>query len=102
MSSDFNAQLMYLAHMSNKSLNQIEREMNYPRNALNNYKGDRSPSATRLVELSYYFGVTPEFMLGMDLDGKQSNIERLFKSFRNEEKREIFRLSSEWYSKQNE
>lgn len=55
-----NEQIRYLG----KNLNQVERELNYPRNALNNYKHGGEPSGRRLLDLSHYFGVSPEYLLG--------------------------------------
>lgn len=48
-----------------KSINEVEKELNYPRNALHNYREGRIPSGLRLVELSEYFSVSPEYLLGM-------------------------------------
>lgn len=102
MENNFYIRLKYLAQISNKSFNQIEREMNYPRNALNNYKEGREPSASRLVELAHYFRVTPEFMLGSGHDSNQTIITSIFKSFNNEEKNEMYQICYEWLSTSKE
>ncbi|MGL5898276.1 MAG: helix-turn-helix domain-containing protein [Lactobacillaceae bacterium] len=51
--------------MSGKSTNQIERELGYPRNALHNYRTGSEPSATRLMELSQYFQLSPGYLMGV-------------------------------------
>jgi transcriptional regulator with XRE-family HTH domain len=60
----FYERLQLLAKEANKSFNQIERELNYPRNALNAYKAGKSPSAKRTAEIAEYFGVTSDYLLG--------------------------------------
>lgn len=65
--------LKELAQASEKSFNKIERELNYPRNALHNYKEGREPLGTRLIELAHYFGVTPEYLLGEELEYKKTS-----------------------------
>jgi len=60
----FYERLQLLAKEANKSFNQIERELNYPRNALNAYKIGKSPSAKRTAEIAEYFGVTSDYLLG--------------------------------------
>ena len=50
----------------NKSVNQIERDLGYPRNTLQNYKKGTIPSALRLLELAQYFGVSPQYLVGKD------------------------------------
>ncbi|XOW20455.1 hypothetical protein QK908_10760 [Lactococcus cremoris] len=37
---------------SQKSFNQVERELRYPRNALANYRLGKEPSAKRLTEIA--------------------------------------------------
>ena len=64
----FQERLFSLAQRSGKSLNSVERELNYPRNALSNYKNGVTPSAIRLLEVAQYFDVTPEYMLGLTSD----------------------------------
>lgn len=56
--------LKSLAEEHSKSLNQIERELGYPRNALNQYKKGNIPSAKRTAEIAEYFGVTSDYLLG--------------------------------------
>ena len=56
--------LKSLAEERSKSLNQIERELDYPRNALNQYKKGNIPSAKRTAEIAQYFGVSTDYLLG--------------------------------------
>lgn len=51
---------------SQKSFNQVERELRYPRNTLANYRLGKEPSAKRLTEIADYFNVTTEYLLGKD------------------------------------
>ena len=51
---------------SQKSFNQVEIELRYPRNALANYRLGKEPSAKRLTEIADYFNVTTESLLGKD------------------------------------
>lgn len=56
--------LMELIEQRGISRNGVEKELGYPRNALSNYEKGRVPSAVRLLELSNYFDVSPEFLMG--------------------------------------
>ena len=60
----FSERLRVEVKKSGKSVNRIERELGYPRNALQNYKKGVNPSGIRLIELVKYFEVTPEYLLG--------------------------------------
>ncbi|WP_307984561.1 helix-turn-helix transcriptional regulator [uncultured Lactococcus sp.] len=60
----FYERLQSLAKEKNKSFNQIERELNYPRNALNQYKKGSIPSAKRTAEIAKYFNVSTDYLLG--------------------------------------
>lgn len=60
----FYNRLNKLVKQSGKSYNQIERELDYPRNALVNYKFGETPSGNRLIELSEHFSVFPEYLIG--------------------------------------
>jgi transcriptional regulator with XRE-family HTH domain len=62
--STFYTRLKELTKSTGKSFNQIEKELSYPRNALSNYREKSMPSAQRLMELSAYFNVTPEYLFG--------------------------------------
>lgn len=56
-------QLTKLIKKSGKSINQIERELGYPRNTLTTYKRS-NPSTKRLNELAEYFDVSVDYLLG--------------------------------------
>ncbi|MDR0300212.1 MAG: helix-turn-helix transcriptional regulator [Streptococcaceae bacterium] len=60
----FYERLKLLADEQSSSFNQIERDLGYPRNALSNYKQGKEPSARRLSELSRYFSVSKDYLLG--------------------------------------
>jgi transcriptional regulator with XRE-family HTH domain len=66
--------LKSLAEEHSKSLNQIERELGYPRNALNQYKKGNIPSAKRTAEIAKYFGVTTNYLLGDDTTKVNDNL----------------------------
>ncbi|AIS03132.1 helix-turn-helix domain-containing protein [Lactococcus lactis] len=55
--------LQELIKKSNKSMNQIERELGYPRNTISSYKR-QNPSTKRLNELAEYFDVSVDYLLG--------------------------------------
>ena len=55
--------LQELIKKSNKSMNQIERELGYPRNTISSYKR-QNPSTKRLDELAEYFNVSVDYLLG--------------------------------------
>lgn len=63
--SMFYNRLNTLVKISGKSMNYIEKELNYLKNSLNNYKNFRMSSAIRVFELAQYFGVSPEYMIGL-------------------------------------
>lgn len=99
MENNFYQRLRYLSELAQKSLNQIERELGYPRNALNNYKQTHhEPSATRLVELANYFGVTPEYMLGEGAMFRRVSSLSVFNSLSIEEKKAMCVLCYDWLS----
>lgn len=58
-------QLTKLIKESGKSINQIERELGYPRNTLTTYKRS-NPSTKRLDELAEYFNVSVDYLLGRE------------------------------------
>ncbi|MBL3717060.1 helix-turn-helix domain-containing protein [Lactococcus garvieae] len=59
-----------LAKKSKKSLNEIDRELNFPRNTLAGLK-NRQPSVKRLNIIANYFGVSIDYLLG-ETDIKQT------------------------------
>lgn len=92
----FYTRLEELAHSLGKSNNQIERELGYPRNALNNYKDRGEPSGTRLVELANYFGVPPEYLIGKTSHSDIQSIHSIFERLNSQQKKEIFNMSLDW------
>lgn len=99
-SSFFYERLSYLVKKSEKSMNCVEQELNYPRNALSNYKNGTMPSAIRLLEISHYFGVRPEYMLGLDEDMQPQNGQVIFSSLSFGEKIEIYEKAVSWMMKE--
>ncbi|WP_223804491.1 helix-turn-helix domain-containing protein [Lactococcus kimchii] len=86
----FHEQLTKLVQSSNKSFNQIERELGYPRNALANYRqNSKNPSTKRLKELADYFGVAPEHLLGRDERYTYDKTILLFESLKMESKQKF-------------
>ena len=96
----FYNRLIEVVRTNNKSINQVERELGYPRNALHNYKLRRDPSGTRLVELANYFEVSPEFLIGRNLKFSDESIRRLFNNLTTSQKKQIFQISECWILKQ--
>lgn len=81
----------------NLSINQLERNLGYPRNALNNYQvTDHCPSGIRLIEIADYFDVSPKYLLG--LLEKESHLDAInyFNGLETEEKKKIILVSQEW------
>lgn len=87
------------AKIKEKSLNQVERELEYPRNALSNYKnGSHEPSGIRVLELADYFKVTPYYLLGLN-----DEIESLSESFEKldlNKKLELCSICQSWLTRQ--
>lgn len=98
--SKFYERLIKLSKQSKKSINQIERELGYPRNALHNYKLTREISGTRLVELAQYFHCSPEYLLGMSQEKYENSLELLFKKLNENDKIKILKLSESWFLSQ--
>jgi transcriptional regulator with XRE-family HTH domain len=93
----FQYKLQELALKIGKSYNSIERDLGYPRNALNNYKNGGVPSGQRLIELSEYFGVSPGYFFGVD-DSifEKREVAKIFNSLKFEEKCELFIICENW------
>jgi len=92
----FYHQLLIECQNVRKSVNQIERELGYPRNALHNYKNGRSPSSKRLLELSEYFDVSPKYLLGIEDSKTKSSIQEFFEGLNAFEKQEMSRFCHQW------
>lgn len=80
----------------NKNFNQVERELGYPRNSLNNYKNGIEPSGLRLVELSEYFGVSPSYLIGKREEVELETLEISFQSLDFEQKRDLYQICQSW------
>ena len=87
--------LQELIKKSNKSMNQIERELGYPRNALHNYKMGSEPSATRLMELSQYFQLPPNYLMGVIPDHIPNNLRAYFEQLNEEQKVEMLKMDAD-------
>ncbi|WP_081043004.1 helix-turn-helix domain-containing protein [Lactococcus lactis] len=85
-----------LMTQSGKTYNQVERELNYPRNALNNYKHGSEPSATRLFELSDYFNISPYYFIGKSEQLSPQSMKELFETLDLNQRLELSKLSTEW------
>ena len=93
----FYLRLREQAIMKKKSMNQIERELGYPRNSLNNYKSNATePSGIRLVELSEYFGVSSSYLIGKREKVESESLKVSFQSLDFEQKRELYEICQSW------
>lgn len=87
-----------LAKECKKSLNQIEKELGYPRNALHNYKNSSEPSGYRLLELAEYFGVSPYYLIGKEKNLKDAkNVELCFDKLSLKQKKELYIACETWF-----
>ncbi|WP_349652039.1 helix-turn-helix domain-containing protein [Lactococcus lactis] len=94
--SIFYDRLIEECQKTGKSVNQVERELGYPRNALHNYKNVCTPSVKRLVCLAEYFGVSPKYFLE-GVDATQYNpMQKFFQDLDATEKMELSRLCHNW------
>ena len=87
--------LSILVKKTGKSFNGIERELGYPRNAIHNYRNGGEPSGTRLIEISDYFNVSPEYLIGKSAKMTITTKE-LFKNMSLRQKIEIGQIYQEW------
>ncbi|KST79786.1 helix-turn-helix domain-containing protein [Lactococcus lactis] len=96
----FSERLFKLINATGKSVNQIERELGYSRNAISNYKDGSEPSGTRLVELANFFEVTPDYLIGISNDSQTEslNISSFFQKLTLIEKMELGKVYQEWLS----
>lgn len=83
-----------------KNFNQVERELGYPRNSLNNYKNGIEPSGTRLVELADYFGVSSGYLIGKREKVESVSLKVSFQSLDFEQKRELYEICQSWVTNQ--
>lgn len=83
-----------------KNFNQVERELGYPRNSLNNYKNSIEPSGKRLVELADYFGVSSGYLIGKTEKVESNSLKVSFQSLDFEQKRELYEICQSWATNQ--
>ncbi|NSL25467.1 helix-turn-helix domain-containing protein [Lactococcus petauri] len=69
----FYERLQLLAKKNKKSLNQIEKELELPKNTLYNYKKN-SPTTDRLNALAKYFNVSTDYLLGREEEKIDNNL----------------------------
>ncbi len=98
MSTDniFYTRLRTLSHKLGKSLNQVEKELGYPRNSLNNYKNHQMPSGVRLMEIADYFEVTPDYLLGKSNSMQIESVNEIFEELSPKQKIEMYDLCKDW------
>ena len=99
--NSFKNRLFEQIKFSGKSVNQIERELGYPRNAISNYKNGGEPSGTRLVELANYFHVSPEYLIGKESEVTSVNLKNIspqvfFENIDQNQKIEIGQMYQKW------
>ena len=92
----FYPRLEELIRISKKSFNQVKRDLGYPRNALQNYKNGVEPSGIRLIELAHYFGVTPEYLLGINIATKNNETRIIIESLNDYQKKDLCIICQEW------
>lgn len=92
----FYERLLQAIKQTGKSVNQIERELGYPRNSLHNYRNHTEPSGIRLIELSQYFQVSPAYLIGKTQNNSCIDLKNFFHHLNDEEKLKVLNLSQEW------
>ena len=92
----FYLRLREQARMKNKSINQVERELDYPRNSLNNYKNGTEPSGERLIGLADYFNVSPHYLMGKREIDERASLEERFQALNFEQKIELYSICQSW------
>ncbi|MCT0016596.1 XRE family transcriptional regulator [Lactococcus lactis subsp. lactis] len=93
----FYKRLKEQAKLSQKSFNQIERDLGYSRNALHNYKVGRQPSGVRLIELANYFQIDPEYLIGMKNITTEKAVEGIFIQLTSSQRKEMLILCEKWF-----
>lgn len=99
MSSNFYEHLLEQSKIRHLSINEIERVLGYPRNSLNNYKYGSEPSATRLLDISHFFNVAPELLMGETDYPKREEVKDYFKNLPIVQKKELISFGQEWLLK---
>lgn len=95
----FYNRLIEQVQLKHKTVDEVERELGYCRNALNNYKCGRAPSTFRLIELSEYFKVTPEYLVGKESTiVSKSYAQHTFERLSEKEKLDMLSFCQNWAS----
>lgn len=94
----FYQRVLELSKQKGKSLNSIERDLAFPRNSLHNYKNGNLPSGDRLLKVSHYFNVDPEYLLGESCDSDIQKTDKLFQNLGFMQKVYISKKSIDWLS----
>jgi Helix-turn-helix. len=92
----FYKRLMKASEQRGKSINSIERELGYARNALHNYKNGGEPSGSRLIEIAQYFQLSPEYLMGKELNDARFCASNTFERLNDEQKLEILKIAEQW------
>lgn len=94
----FYERLGEIAQKTGKSINQIERELGYPRNSIHNYKYGAEPSASRLMEIANYLQISPEYLIGTTSEKQPINFIVFFDNLDDEYKLKLLELALSWFS----
>lgn len=92
----FYERFMEQVKLVHKTVSEVERDLGYPRNALKNYKYDVMPSGARLIELSHYFEVTPEYLIGVERPITGKLLESFFENLTPQQKANIYFIAQKW------
>lgn len=92
----FYTRLKELIDESDISANRLEKDLGYSRNTLQNYKNGQEPSASRLMEISDYFAVSPRYLVGDDTVSKMCPVDIIFKRLSPQEKKELTIICQNW------
>jgi transcriptional regulator with XRE-family HTH domain len=76
----FYERLQLLAKKNKKSLNQIEKELELPKNTLYNYKKN-SPTTDRLNALAKYFNVSTDYLLGREENKPEETLDEVMNAY---------------------
>lgn len=98
----FYERMKNLSKNQGKSLNQIEKELGYSRNSLNNYKSKQMPSALRLLEIAEYLKVSPEYLFGKsNIQNAEETLENFFQILDGKEKLNMCVIAIKWLKEIN-
>lgn len=95
--SKFSIRLDQECQKVGKSINQIERELGYPRNSLHNYKGSRLPSGKRLIEIANYFNISPNYLIGTSEIKTDDKLVNYFHKLTLDDKKKLYHICQDWF-----